>query len=338
MKAAVYEEAGKPLVLKELPTPRPGPGKLLLKVEACGVCGSDIHASMGAVAPGTIMGHEYAGRVVEVGEGVAGTWQPGDKLIAIGAKVCGKCPACLRGEQLACETLVMQGFDPEEQGAYAEYTTCRADMAFKLPADFDPRQAAAIEPLSVGLQAWRVAQVAPGSDVLVIGAGAIGLAVVKWARFFGARSVTVSEMVPARLRRAELAGATLTVDAAKVANPVAAFKAQTGREPSVIFECIGRPIFAPLVEMAPKGVHIVMVGACMESESFQSVMACVKRLRVTYAFAYEREDFEFTLEMLVSGLLTVDPLITATVGMDAFPAMFESLKQPNDHCKVLVTP
>ena len=196
MKAAVFEEVGQPLVLRELPTPRPGPGQLLLKVEACGVCGSDIHASMGAVPPGTILGHEYAGRVVEVGTGVGAEWRTGDKLIAIGAKVCGTCPACLRGEQLAFETLVMQGFDLVEQGAYAEYTLCHADMAFKLPADFDPKQAAAVEPLSVGLQAWRAAQVAPGSDVLVIGGGAIGLAVVKWARFFGARSVTVSEMVP----------------------------------------------------------------------------------------------------------------------------------------------
>lgn len=337
MKAAIFEARHQPLTVREIPVPQPGAGELLIRVEACGVCGSDLHATEGALQTGTVLGHEYSGTVVETGQGVEADWQPGDKLIAIAGQYCGKCPACLRGEDVSCEHIVMQGFDLRMPGAYAEFTVCQANMAFKVPPGFDMRQAAAVEPLAVGLNAWKSANVAAGSDVLILGAGPIGVCLVKWACFFGAREIGVHELVDSRLRRAKEAGATVLVDSS-FADPVLAFRAQTGRAPTVIFECIGRPMIRSIVKMAPKAAHIVMVGTCMESESVKVAAIAVKRLCMTFAYAYERADFEFVLAMLVQGRMSVDPLITSTVNLDALPQMFESLKQPNDQCKVLLMP
>lgn len=337
MKAAVFEGAGEALAVREIPVPRPGRGELLIRVEACGICGSDLHAVRGSLQAGTVLGHEYSGSVVEVGEGVALDWRPGDNVVAIAGRYCGNCPACLRGEELACDNMVMQGFDLRMTGAYAEFTLCQASMAFKVPSGFDVRQAAAIEPLAVGLRAWRSAAVATASDVLVLGAGPIGVCLVKWARFFGARVIGVHDLVETRLLRAKEAGATVLM-AASCPDPVAAFREQTGRDPSVIFECIGRPMIKSIARMAPKGAHIVLVGTCMEPESLTVAAIARKRLRMTFVFAYERPDFAFVLDMLAQRRICVDPLITDTVSLDALPRMFDALQRPNDQCKVLLMP
>ena len=113
---------------------------------------------------------------------------------------------------------------------------------------------------------------------------------------------------------------------------------QTGRKPSVIFECVGRPIIAKLIEMAPTYAELVLVGTGMQPENFTVVSAALKRLRMTFAFAYVPSDFTFVQRMLEARRVTVDGLVTATVSLDQAPAMFEKLGKPNDHCKVLITP
>lgn len=339
MKALQFQEVGKPLQLAELPRPVAEPGGLVFKVKACGICTSDLHAVEvpGLLQPGNVLGHEYTGVVVEVGAGVTG-WQVGDRLVALPAKPCGVCPACSAGRFSECSQIVAQGFDPRMPGAYAEYAGCMAGLAMKIPDELSDLDAATIEPLAVGLSAWRSAQAAPGADVLVIGAGIIGLAVAKWARFFGAGAVGLSEMQPARLSRARRIGTDVVIDAAQCADPVAEFERQTGRRPSVIFECVGRPMLAQLIEFAPKGAHLVMVGTGMQPEQFTVVSAALKKLRISFPLAYEAADFPFVQRMLAVGRIKTDGLVTATVNLDEAAEMFTLLGQPNEHCKVLITP
>ncbi len=194
--------------------------------------------------------------------------------------------------------------DQRMPGAYAEYAACMAGLAMKIPDDLSDTDAATIEPLAVGLGAWKTANPPPRSDVLVIGAGVIGLAVAKWAGFFGAGSVGISELLAARLNRARKIGADAVIDAAQCADPVAEFERQTGRKPIFIFECVGRPMIARLIEIAPIGA----------------------------------QDFPFVQRMLSARRITVDGLVTATVNLDQAASMFTLLGQPNDHCKVLITP
>ena len=166
----------------------------------------------------------------------------------------------------------------------------------------------------------------------------IGLSILKWAKFFGAADVGISEMVPARQARARRAGADLVIDASTDPDPVAEFERVTGRRPTVIFECVGRPLLHRLIEMAPPGAQLVLVGTGMQEERFTVLSAAMKRLRMTFTLGYEPGDFDFVLRMLGSGRISVDPLVTATVGLDEAPAMFAQLGQPNEHCKVLITP
>lgn len=337
MKALQFQQVGQPLKISEVAKPTAGPGGLVFKVKACGICASDLHAVEipGLLRPGNILGHEYAGEVVEVGAGTIG-WEIGDRLIALPAKPCGQCPACQSGAQ--CSQIVMQGFDLRMPGAYAEFATCIGALAMKIPDTLSYNDAATIEPLAVGLGAWKKAQVPAGSSVLIIGAGIIGLAVAKWAKFFGAGDVGISERVPARIARAIDVGVDIVIDASEHDNPVAEYERITGRKPSVIFECVGRPMIAKLIDIAPPNAHLVLVGTGMQPEEFTVVSAAMKRLRMTFAMAYEAEDFPFVQRMLTSQRIKVGGLVTGSVSLDDAPAMFESLSKPNDHCKVLITP
>jgi (R,R)-butanediol dehydrogenase/meso-butanediol dehydrogenase/diacetyl reductase len=311
---------------------------LVFRVKACGICASDLHAAeVPMIAPGNVLGHEYAGEVVEVGEGVTG-WEIGDRLIAIPGRPCGECAHCRTGDFEGCEEFVMQGFDLRMPGGYAEYSTCVAQLAIKLPTNLSDQDAATIEPLAVGLNAWKSAQASDGASVLIVGAGIIGLSIAKWARFFGAADVGISEMVPVRQERARKAGVDLVIDAGNVADPVVEYQRLTGRTPSIIFECVGRPMIDKLIAMAPRDAQLVLVGTGMQNESFTVLSAAMKRLRMTFPLAYEMEHFDFVLRMLEAGRMSTDPLVSATVALDDVPDMFELLSKPNDHCKVLITP
>ena len=339
MKALQFQGVGQPLRVADVPRPAAEPGGLVFKVKACGICASDLHAAEvpGLLQPGNVLGHEYAGTVVEVGPGVTG-WNVGDRLVALPAKPCGTCEACSAGMHSACSAIVAQGFDPRMPGAYAEYASCMAGLAMKIPDGLSDVDAATIEPLAVGLGAWKAANVPAGADVLIVGAGIIGLSVAKWAKFFGAGDIGLSERVPARLARARRMGAGVVIDAMAHANPVAEFTRQTGRAPSVLFECVGRPLLAHLIDIAPPGAQLVLTGTGMQPESFTVVSAALKRLRMTFPLAYTADDFPFVQRMIAAGRIAVDGLVTATVSLDQAPAMFAALSQPNDHCKVLITP
>jgi (R,R)-butanediol dehydrogenase/meso-butanediol dehydrogenase/diacetyl reductase len=336
MKAVAFEGAEKALAVHDIPMPEPGPGQLMLKVKACGICGSDLHAYQVALPPeGNVFGHEFSGEVAAVGEGVT-DWQVGDRTISLGAMFCGQCASCQQGLFDQCENLELIGFT--RHGAYAEYVITQAATSTRIPQAIDYPQAALVEPLAVGLAAFRDCQLPLGGNVLIIGAGIIGVTVLKWARFFGAENVVISDLDEARLARAELAGATSVIDAGDNPDPVQAFKHATGTVPDVIVECVGRPMLQQLIDAAPIGTHIVAVGAAMEAESISSVAAAQKKIRMTFSFGYTLEDFQFILRILDAGRVRTDGLITQSVSLDEVPEAFAGLMRPNGHCKIMIEP
>jgi len=336
VKAVTFNGVGQALTLQEISVPEPGPGQLLLKVYACGICGSDLHAyQANAVPEGMVFGHEFAGEVAAVGEGVTG-WNIGDRVAALGGLVCGQCEACLEHRISECEQMQLIGFS--HPGAYAEYVLCQAAASVRVPEALSWDQAALVEPLAVGFAAFRDCKLPLAGNVLVIGAGIIGIAVAKWARFFGAEHVGISDLDGTRLERAARAGATLTIDAGQRPDPVQAFREGTGSDPDVIVECVGRPMLQQLIDVAPRESHIVSVGAAMEPDTIAPHIASTRKVRLTFSFGYEREDFEFILRMLESRRLDTEHLLTRRVSLEDTPAAFADLLVPNSHCKVMIEP
>jgi (R,R)-butanediol dehydrogenase/meso-butanediol dehydrogenase/diacetyl reductase len=339
MRAAVFRGVGQSLAVEEVPDPSPGPRELVLRVRDCGICGSDLHAT--AMPPGlpagTVMGHEFAGEVVAVGAEARGEWREGDRACALPYIGCGRCVHCLAGDGIRCTEIRTTGLG-QLPGAYAEYVRAGAGETLRLPEAVGFEQGATVEPLAVGLHAVRESQLAPGANVLVIGAGPIGLATALWARFFGARSVVVSETAPSRLALAARFGATHGIDASRE-HVAAAFQRETGATPDVVFECVGNPgMLQQCIMLAPPRARLVVVGVCMAPDTIVPGMAIVKELSLHFVVAYRKADFAFTLDMLAAGRIDPRPMITDRVGFDGFAAAFEALRKPTTQCKVLLAP
>jgi (R,R)-butanediol dehydrogenase/meso-butanediol dehydrogenase/diacetyl reductase len=345
MKAAVFKGPGMPLEIGEVADPTPGPTDLVLAVRACGICGTDLHwtevrepsGGWRVLSPGCVLGHEFAGEIVEVGADVRGRFRIGERVCALPFIGCGQCAACLRGRVFRCAEVQMRAA-PALSGAYAQYTRVGAAETVRLPDGVDHRAGALVEPLAVGLAAVERARLDPGETVLIVGAGPVGLAVALWCRFLGARQVVVSDLVAVRAERAMEFGATAAIDAGseEVAHRLAQL---TGGAPQVVFECVGLPGTLQLAvdEVAPDG-RVVVAGLCMGADRLFPAKAFVKALDLHFTFCYERRHFEIVVDHLASGRLDPSHLVTGGVGFADFPSTFERLKCAGDDLKVMFEP
>jgi (R,R)-butanediol dehydrogenase/meso-butanediol dehydrogenase/diacetyl reductase len=335
VRAAILQQPGQPLAITDQPDPTPAAGELLLRVDACGICGSDLHVSDAYPLPGLVLGHEFCGTVESVGAHVD-DFEAGDRVTALSLTTCGYCAACLSGRPRKCPSAVMVGI--ERPGAFAEYVTMPARDVFRLPNTLDPRHGALIEPLSVALHTVDRAELEPGDDVLVIGGGPVGLAVALWARQLGAREVVVSDPVEKRRALAESLGASTTVDPTK--DDVGdAFEAVTGTRPRVVIECVGVPgMIQHAVDVAATDATVVVAGVCMAPDSIVPLIPMTKELDLRFAFYYRARDYTTAISMIDRERIDPLPLVTAEVTLDELPGRFEQLKTPSDDCKVLIRP
>jgi len=340
MKAAVFKQVGQPLHVENVPDPEPAASELVMKVGFCGICGTDLHATREGLTTaccGQILGHEYVGEIAEVGSEAEGDWQVGDRVCAMPFIACGRCLPCAAGRFFECTNKKVSGVD--DAGGFAEYVTTGCRETLHLPDALDLQTAALVEPLAVGIHAVRIAGVQAGSRVMIIGAGPIGLTVALWCRFFGARDVVVSELAESRAALARRMGATAVIrpDVEQGAEALSEqYLDTTGAAPDVIFECVGAPgLLQQCIEMAPYGSRIVPVGVCEQPDNILPFFGLVKELRIQFAMAYNRDDFETCVAMLAEGRIDVAPMVTDIVGLDELPTAFEALRTPGHQCKVL---
>jgi (R,R)-butanediol dehydrogenase/meso-butanediol dehydrogenase/diacetyl reductase len=259
----------------------------------------------------------------------------GDRVCPLPYISCGRCAACLSGASIHCKETQAIGLG-QLPGAFAERIRVGARETLHLPDAVSMREGALVEPLSVGLHAVAQAKLDPGADVLVLGAGPIGLATALWARFLGARTVAVSEKVPARLELAEKFGATCVIDASKQ-DVTAAFEEAAGRQPEVIFECVGVPgMLQQCITLAPMKGRVVVAGVCMQPDSLVPVLAVLKEVSCHFVLGYTRQEFQLTIDMLGKGRIRGEPMLTDSVGLEELPEAFEALKQPSSQCKVVL--
>ena len=345
MKAAVFHQSGCPLSIDNVADPVPGPNDLVIKVCACGICGTDLHwsevnneeSAWRALHPGSVMGHEFAGEIVAIGKAARGAWKIGDRVCAMPQMGCATCPQCLAGRPHRCAQAINRG-GHDNPGAYAEYTRVGARETLRLPDNVSFTEGALVEPLAVGLRAAKRARLKPGDTVLIIGGGPVGLAVALWCKFFGARHVVVSDLVMSRAEQATRFGATAAIDAGK--EDVAMRFAQiTGGAPTVVFDAVGvRGSMQIAIDHAPSYGRVVVVGLCMVADTFNPAAAVLKEVDIAFCFCYERVDFDMAVDMLAQGRIDAAGLVTHSVGFDDFCAAFEALKKPSDQIKVMLTP
>jgi (R,R)-butanediol dehydrogenase/meso-butanediol dehydrogenase/diacetyl reductase len=328
MRAAIFHRPGELLSIEDRQTPAARPGDIVMKVAYCGICGSDLHATEpgpASLETGTILGHEFSGVVTE---SASPDFKSGDRVIGLPLQECDECrpsgQGCRDRLGILCPRNRVIGLAASAPGAYAEYLRMPAHHALKIPDGLDLKHAALTEPLAVGAHAVRAAGNLLGARVLVIGAGPIGLAVTLVARLAGAREVVVSELAAGRRAKAESIGAKVTE------NP----------EPAeVIFECVGIPgLLRQCIDLAPLHGRIVVVGVCRGEDQIFPRVALRKELNIQFVLGYTHEEFALVLDLLASGRIDAAPLVTAVIGLDETPAMFEALRKPGDHAKVLIDP
>jgi (R,R)-butanediol dehydrogenase/meso-butanediol dehydrogenase/diacetyl reductase len=343
VRAAIFDEPGRPLRLAEVPDPVPGPRQALIRVAACGVCGSDLHATTGEdcmARRGGILGHEVTGEIVRLGSEHSGDWTVGDRVYAIPIGSCGSCPRCMLGQPERCPDQNPFGALGADQpdGAYADLVAVSTSDLLLVPDGVAMDVAALSEPLATGLMCVRRAGLSIGDRVLVLGGGPIGLAATLWARFFGARSVVVSEYLEHRLDLATSMGATATIDAA--GHDVASrFVELTGGEPDVVIEAVGRPgMLDQAISLVRQQGRVVTGGVCMEPDGFDHLAAYATEPVILTARVYTRAENEFILEMIAAGRIDPSPLISHRITLGDLPGAFEELRTPTDQCKVLVMP
>ena len=343
MKAAVFHELGKPLAVENVAKPQAGPGEIVLKVHYCGVCGSDLHSThpgVFVVPDGTILGHEFAGEIVESG---APGWKVGEMATGLPNKACEECRQlglgeCKEGLGMLCPKNTIVGFHPSAQGAYAEYVKFSAKEALRLPSAVKSREGAAVEPLAVGVHAVNRGKITMGERVLIMGGGPIGLAVAVFSKLAGARDVIVSEYAPARREAAGALGATAVIDPGKE-DVGEAFGKKAGGPPDLIFECVGvAGMIQKCVDLSRPFGRIVVVGSCMVEDRMVPLSAMFKELNIQYMMGYARPEWRLVLDLLDSGRVDPRPMITDVVTLDQLPAAFEALRAPSTQIKVMVRP
>lgn len=334
MKALVFDAFGKPLRETEVPDPTPAADEVVIGVCRCGICGSDLHMTEDptfGLAGGEVIGHEYAGEVLEVGRDVTDL-KPGDLVAAAPLRGCGHCGPCRAGEPAWCENgMTLIG------GGYAEFAALAGRQLRKLPLGISLADGALAEPLAVALHGILRSGMKPGDRVLVVGAGAIGLAVVYWARRMGAGSVVAADLHDHQRDRAADLGATgFVVSGPDMADRVGA---ACGGAPDIVFECVGK---VGLIDhciglVRPRGT-VCVLGLCTGTDRMDSFRAISKEVNVIMSVFFDMHEFATAIDALDSGRHAPQHLVSDVVALAAAPIAFEALKQRTTQCKVLISP
>ncbi len=335
MKAALIQDDYS-LKVEEVPTPKPGPGEVLVNISHCGICGSDLHYLKNCMMlPGAIIGHEISGHIAELGEGVT-DWQEGDPVIVFPLNSCLTCESCMRGDVQLCTDVAMkgygQGFSP---GGYAQYMVVRSEMLVKLPDGLDIKTAALTEPWSVAVHGVLLSQFIKGKEALVMGAGPIGLLSVYALKHAGANKIFVTEPDPFRAKRAKNSGASA------VFNPltdsiVTEIMKTSGRNPDYVFECVGtEDSMQEASFFVGSHGHVIMLGLHHGNVKIMPLVWFTKELKISFSIGYRMDEFKENAELLAEGVLDPENVISDTIALNEINDAVEMLKGPG-HMKILI--
>lgn len=342
MKALLLEDYNK-LVVADLPVPEIGDEDLLVRVKACGVCGSDVHGydgSTGRRIPPLVMGHEAAGVVAQVGARVA-KFATGDRVTFDSTVFCGQCAYCRRGDVNLCDNRRVLGVscgDYRRHGAFAEYVAVPARITYRLPDSVPFEHAALIEALSVAMHAVNRKVPPPREPVVVIGCGMIGLLILQVLRVNGSGPIVAVDIDPRRRAMAEKLGADRTIDGQS--DVVAAVREYTaGRGAAQSFEAVG---FSKTVQAAVRSVRkggaVTLVGNLTPLVELP-LQDVVTRELTLFGSCASGGEYPAAIELMARGGIDVASLISATAPLEEGPQWFDRLHRGGeDLMKVILRP
>jgi threonine dehydrogenase-like Zn-dependent dehydrogenase len=343
---AVALHHGRMHLRDDIAAPVPGFGQALVRVRACGICGSDLHFAQHGVemvaladeveglpdlgAPpvdldrDVFMGHEFSAELLELGPDTVGP-EPGSIVTSI--------PILLTTTGI--RPIV---YSNDVAAGYGEQMLLSAPMLLSVPNGLDPHHAALTEPMAVGLHAVNRSEIGPRAGAVVLGCGPVGLAVIAALRLRGIEPVVASDYSAGRRAIALAMGAHEVVDPA-FDDAFAVWRRTGGVRDLVVYEAIGVPgILDTVARLAPPRTRLLVVGVCMQADTVHPFFGISKELEVRFALAYEPTEFADTLRHLAEGAIDVTPMITAEVGLDGVEWAFDALADPDEHCKILVVP
>lgn len=356
MRAAI--KRGTRIVCDEVAAPEPGPGQVLVKTLACGICGSDLHmlhfadkmVAMGrrSGAPDRldpnkdiVFGHEFSAEILDHGPGSAKALKVGTRVVSM---------PILMGPQ-GMDTI---GYSNTHPGGFAEQMVLFEPMLLEIPNGLASEHAALTEPFAVGLHAVEKAEMPDGAVSLVIGCGPVGLAVIAALKLKGHSPIYAADFSPARRKLAEHFGADHVIDPkektphgcwAEAGVPItglelmAAMMGGKRAKLPVVFECVGVPgVLQSILDAAPPHTRIVVAGVCMEEDKIEPAMAINKQIEMRFVLGYSPDEFAGTLRAIAEGAINAAPIITDTVGLSEVDAAFKRLGNPERDVKILVDP
>lgn len=327
--------AARSLSIEDRPVPAPGPGEVLVRVSAVGVCGSDVHyyrhGRIGdfVVEGPLVLGHEASGRVCGVGAGVPAD-RIGERVAIEPQRPCHRCGQCLAGRYNLCPHMRFYATPPVD-GAFTGYVTIESEFAFELPDAVSDEAGALLEPLSVAITTMRKARVVPGSRVLIAGAGPIGIICAQAARAFGAADVIVSDIVAARRERARRFGATDTID------PTQVDVAGSGLGVDAFVDASGSPhaVNDGILATGPNGVA-VLVG--LGHPRMELPIEHIQNLEITVTGVFRyTQTWPAGIHLVSHGAVDLDSLVTGRYDLDHVAEALDSDRDP-DSLKSIVYP
>ena len=336
MKAAVLHGA-KDIRTETVPDPVCAPHGVIIKVKACGVCGSDLHWYKVDGHEGTIFGHEFSGDIVEVGKDVSGL-ATGARCTAVGFSPCGECFWCQQGKAHRCSNMDLLGY--QFPGAMAEYVhvpfAASGRTIFPLPEELTYEDAASVEPLSISYFSVNRGNPKEKEIIAVIGLGVIGLYAIQVLKAMGVEKVLAAGRRPARLKAAGLCGADLVIDAANE-DSLQAVMAATGQlGVNTVVECAGtQTTFDQAVAMARGGGKILLVGVYEEPLKWDPLPVIGKNLSLIGCLG---GNFPASIELLKSGKVQTKDMITHRFSLDSAAEAFRTQSSDPAAVKVMIKP
>jgi len=330
----------KTMELTEIDKPVSKNGEVVFKVDSCGICGSDIHYWESASIKGLVMGHEFAGTVVDPGS--RADIKVGDRITGLPISPCGECASCKTGNLQYCLKTWSSavGLSLNNPGGYAEYSSCRPDMVKLIPDNVTSDAACMVEPSAVALHAINLADIKVGDRVLIVGGGIIGLMSAEFAKLDGASYIALLETNPKRGEKAVKLGKVNEYYDALDPKSIEELIEKTNGGFDKVIECCGNAAAVTESIMAVKpGGDIVLVGVSLDSINIPVVAAVMKEAKMQGAIAYTEKEFDDCLRLISENVIDVEKYIDDKVSLEEAQNSFERLTSGQDDAvKIIFKP